>query len=381
MVIMTVNHTHFFFASPALTPGTVGSTTVAQFLTWWVALICAPVFVLLAGTGTYLRGVRGATRGDTARFLLTRGLWLVLLEVTFVRWGWTFSTDYALSSGEILWVTGWSMIALAGLQYLPLWAVASVAVALIAGHNAFDGVRADDLGGWRPVWLLLHGKGRDAAPDATNLIDLGDGRQFLVLYPLVPWVGVMAGGYVLGRLFTMPEAARRRWLVVLGAAMVGLFVLIRWPNAYGDPRPWSVQPDDLFTLFSFVRCEKYPPSLLYLLMTLGPALLLLAVPASWWGAAGRVFVTYGRSPMLYYLLHIPLIHGLAMVFAQLRYGDASFLSAKEWLTTPKYPSDWGYDLWVVYAVWLAVVVGLYPVCLWFGRLKQRRKNWWWLSYL
>lgn len=373
MAVMVVNHVHYYFTSPALTPLKMESTTVAQFLTAWVTHFCAPVFVLLAGTGASLRAARGSNRIDTAWFLLTRGLWIVLLEVTVVRWAWTFTPDMGHSSGQILWAIGWSMVALAGLQFLPLWTVGVFSVLLIACHNTFDHIRAEDLGVWWPAWLLAHGQG---------VISLGSGITFHVYYPLVPWIGVMSAGYTLGRLFTLPDARRRRWLIGIGGTLILLFLILRGANVYGDPKPWMVQPSPTFTALSFVNCTKYPPSLLYLLMTLGPALVFLAVPATWWGAAGRVLVTFGRSAMLYYLLHIPLVHGLAMAFALLRDGHSLFLVGNDWLIEPEhYPSDWGYSLWVVYAVWAGVLAALFPICRWFGRLKQRRKNWWWLSYL
>ena len=373
MVVMAIDHVHYYFTSPALTPLNVENTSPGQFLTRWLSHFCAPIFVFLAGTGAFLRGTRGASKADSSRFLITRGLWLVFLELVVVRWDWTFTADVGHSSGQVLWVIGWSMILLAGLIRLPIWALAGFSAALIVGHNSLDGIDPNTLGVWRPVWLLLHGQG---------LIEIAPGVTFNVYYPIIPWVGVMTAGYVFGTQLTLPAPERRRRLVIIGIVSVVSFVALRVANVYGDPRPWQVQRDDLFTMLSFLNCEKYPPSLLFLLVTLGPGILLLACPSSRWGLFGRVCGVYGRAPLLYYLLHIAIIHASALAFAELRYGDSSFLIGNEWLIAPEhYPPDWGYDLWVVYAVWAAVVIALYPVCSWFGRLKQRKKHWWWLSYL
>ncbi len=373
MIVMAIDHVHYYFTSPALTPLNVENTSLGQYLTRWLTHFCAPVFVFLAGTGAFLRGTRGASKADSSRFLITRGFWLVFLELIVVRWDWTFTGDVGHSSGQVLWVIGLSMIILAGLIHMPVWAQSLLSAALIVGHNVLDGIEPNTLGAWRPVWLLLHGQG---------LIEFAPGVTFNVYYPIIPWVGVMTAGYIFGTQLIHPEQERRRRLLIIGMLSVVFFVLLRAANVYGDPRPWQVQRDGLFTTLSFLNCEKYPPSLLFLLMTLGPGILLLACPSSRWGLFGRVCGVYGRAPLLYYLLHIAIIHASALGFAQLRYRDPSFLIGNEWLIAPEhYPPDWGYDLWVVYAVWAAVVTALYPVCYWFGRLKQRKRDWWWLSYL
>ncbi|HEV2863368.1 MAG TPA: heparan-alpha-glucosaminide N-acetyltransferase domain-containing protein [Pyrinomonadaceae bacterium] len=376
MVIMALDHARDFFHRDALLfdPTDLSKTNAALFITRWVTHFCAPVFVFLAGTGAFLSTSRGKTKGELARFLLTRGLWLILLEMTVVRSGWFFNFDLSLLFGQVIWALGWSMIALAGLIYLPVWAIAAFGLVMIAAHNLLDPVTSKSLGplGW--LWTVLH-QGGPIFPRP--------GMVFFVAYPLVPWVGVMAAGYAFGRVLLLEPARRRRLLLWLGSGAVALFVVLRAVNVYGDPAPWKTQDNWAFTFFSFINTQKYPPSLLYLLMTLGPALVFLALfDRSASGKLARPFVVFGRVPLFYYLLHLPLIHGAACLFALAKYGRAGWLF-QNWPppgSPPTYPTDYGYPLWVVYAVWLGAVLALYPLCLWFSRLKQRRRDAW-LSYL
>ena len=367
MVLMALDHTRDYFSNAtSFDPTDLTKTNAALFVTRWVTHFCAPVFVFLAGTGIFLSGARGKSKPELARFLLTRGLWLVLLELTLVKLGFDFTFDYHLSYGLVIWALGWSMVAMAGLIFLPVWAVAAFGVALIVGHNAFDGVKAESLGAFRWLWMILHEPG---------LLTWAPGRVFLVGYPLVPWVGVMAAGYGCGRLLTLEPARRRALLLRLGVGLMLAFVALRASRVYGDPRPWSAQPDWLFTLFSFVNCQKYPPSLLYLLMTLGPALVALALFRPEAGRWARPFVIFGRVPLFYYLLHLPLIHGAAVAVALFRYG-----TSVPSLTPGQAPPDWGFGLPAVYLAWALVVLALYPACRWFAGLKGRRRDRW-LSYL
>lgn len=377
MVIMALDHVRFFLHRDVLLgidPLDVTRTNAALFFTRWITHFCAPLFLFLAGTGAYLSARRGKTKNELARFLLTRGLWLILLEFTLVKFGWTFNFDYHLTFAVVLWALGWSMVALAGLIYLPTWAIAAVGVAMIAGHNLLDGVRPDSFGGLRWLWIILHGRGP---------IQLLPGRTMVVTYPLIPWVGVMAAGYGFGALLLREWRSRRKLLMRLGAALTVAFILIRATNAYGDPQPWAAQGSLLLTVLSFLNCEKYPPSLLFLLMTLGPSMFVLALFNERAGALSRPFVTFGRVPLFYYLLHFPAIHLFALALSYARYGQAPWL-----FTNPPwgpglmkaFPKDYGYNLLVVYVVWIATVVILYPACKWFAGVKRRRRDAW-LSYL
>ena len=378
MVIMALDHVRDFFHVYAKTfdPLDPSKTWTTLFFTRWITHFCAPTFVFLAGTGAFLSTRRGKTKNELSWFLLTRGLWLILLEVTAVRFGWFFNFDYHFVFVQVIWAIGWGMIVLAGLVFLPTRVIAAFGLALIFLHNALDGLRSQDFGAWRWLWVVLH---------ETNILFPREGSLVLIAYPLVPWVGVMAAGYAFGEILTLERERRRRLLFRVGFAAVALFVLLRWLNVYGDPLPWASQERGAwFTFLSFLNTQKYPPSLLFLLMTLGPSIIALAlfdrerVP----GALTRPFVTFGRVPLFYYLLHVPLMHLVAVVFAYVKYGHAEWL----FLNWPPpgqpqlEPKGYGYDLWVVYLVWLGVVLALYPLCRWFAAVKSRRRDAW-LSYL
>jgi uncharacterized membrane protein len=404
MVVMALDHVRDYFNNTLFTdPPTdatnLHTTNAALFLTRWVTHFCAPTFVFLAGTGAFLAGSRGKTRKQLSWFLLSRGLWLVLLEITLVRLGWSFNFHYGREfGGGVIWAIGWSMVLLSGLVFLPTSAVTVFGVALVAFHNLMDGKTAPQVGlpGW--LWVILHSPGDFRLLDTMPLKlqemlmevwpRLTDFR-FGTGYSLLPWLGVMSAGYGFGSLFLLDRAERRRQLFGLGIALSLVFVALRYSNAYGDPSawrdgdagPWSVQGNFAFTLFSFVNCHKYPPLLLFLLMTLGPAITALALFDRDCGRVGRFFVTFGRVPLFYYLFHIPLIHGLVVGTDYLRYGWSPYLSDAPWTIDRKHvPPNYGYDLPVVYLVWLSVVLLLYPLCWWFAGVKRRRKDAW-LSYL
>jgi uncharacterized membrane protein len=371
MVLMALDHVRGYFGTPLPNPTDLDHTNAALFLTRWISHLCAPTFIFLAGTGAYLASRRGMTRPRLAWFLLTRGLWIVFLELTLVKFSWSFSLDFHNYNAGVLWAIGWSMVVLAGLVFLPTGIVTAFGLVLIAGHNLLDSVRAADVGPFADLWEVLHRK--EMSRPEGPLRFFGGAITLGTQYPLIPWIGVMAVGYGLGVLLFLPTAARRRWLLGLGTALCLGFVLLRASNVYGDPDPWSGQRDGLFTLLSFLNCHKYPPSLLYLLMTLGPALLLLA----WFERAphlpGRPLLIFGRVPMFFYLIHLPLIHALAMVAAFVRYGPAI-------VDAVQIPEDYGYSLPVVYGIWLGIVLALYPLCRWFAGVKQRNRAAW-LSYL
>jgi len=378
MVIMALDHVRDFFHVYAKTfdPLDPSKTWTGLFFTRWITHFCAPTFVFLAGTGAFLSTRRGKTKKELSWFLLTRGLWLILLELTLVRLGWFFNFDYHFVFVQVIWAIGWGMIVLAGLVFLPTRFIAAFGLALIFLHNALDGLQAKDFGAWRWLWVVLH---------ETNITMPQPGFLFLVAYPLVPWVGVMAAGYAFGEILTLERERRRRLLFGIGLTAVALFVALRAINVYGDPLRWATQErGPWFTFLSFLNTQKYPPSLLFLLMTLGPSIIALALfdrereP----GALLRPFVTFGRVPLFYYLLHVPLMHVVAVVFAYVKYGRAEWL----FLNWPPpnqpqlEPEGYGYNLWVVYAVWLGVVAALYPLCRWFATVKARRRDAW-LSYL
>jgi uncharacterized membrane protein len=376
MVIMALDHVRDFFSNAyALDPTDLTQTNAALFFTRWITHFCAPVFVFLAGTGAFLSTSRGKTNGDLAAFLLSRGLWLVFLDLFFVHtFGWWFNFDYHLLYADVLWALGWSMVVMAALVFLPVWTITAIGVAMVALHNLFDAVRADSFGSFRWLWAILH---------TGDILDPLPGTHLVPGYPLVPWIGVMAVGYGFGTLLLRPQDERRKWLLGLGVGLTLAFIVIRATNLYGDPHAWVVQKTRLFTFFSFLNCEKYPPSLLYLLMTLGPAIIALALFERISHPLSRPVVILGRVPLFFYLLHILVIHALAVGFAFARYGQADWMFKN--VTVPSnavlpYPPGYGYNLMTVYAIWLGVVLVLYPACQWFADVKGRHREAW-LSYL
>lgn len=369
MVVMALDHVRDFFHYARFDPLDLTQTTPVLFITRWVTHHCAPTFVFLAGTGAFLSLGRGKTKADLARFLLTRGLWLIVLELTAVRFGWMFNFDYSFVFGQVIWALGWAMIVLAALIYLPRIALAVVAFGMIALHNAFDGVSPETFGALGWLWQILH---------VQSPIEFGAGRVFFVIYPLIPWVGVMAAGYLFGSVLQKEEGERRRTLYRIGFGAIGGFILLRAINIYGDPHPWSAQGTMVNTVLSFIDTHKYPPSLLYLMMTIGPAIAVLPLFERWKGVLAGFLTVFGRVPLFFYVLHIPLIHLLAVGGAMLQGFNPSFLFSND------FPGMWGasygFSLPVVYLVWICVVLALYFPCRWFARVKRRRKDVW-LSYL
>jgi uncharacterized membrane protein len=369
IVLMALDHVRFFLSDARFDPTDPARTTAALFATRWITHLCAPVFMFLAGVGARLSLGRGRDNRFLSRFLLTRGLWLVVLELTVARAAWQFNLDYGYTAALVLWALGWCMIALAVLVRLPdLW-IAAVGGGMILLHNALDRFSAEDFGRFGWLWKILHEPGTLA---------LGGGVELYIVYPLVPWIGVMALGYGCGVVFTRPPAERDRFCVRLGLALCAGFLILRGVNGYGDPSPWSSQVTAGRTVLSFFNTTKYPPSLTYLLMTLGPGLLLAPLLDRTRGWLTDIVRTLGQVPLFFWLLHVPLIHLVAVAFSLTRYG-----SVVPWLVEnppANPPPNYGYSLWVVYAVTIGVVAALYPLCRWFAGLKKRRRAVW-LSYL
>lgn len=367
MILMALDHTRDFFGNSGLNPTDPTTTTIPLFFTRWITHFCAPVFFLLTGTGAYL-SLRKKSKSELSEFLFTRGLWLIFLELTVVRClGWQFNFDYHLLILNVLWALGWAMIVLSALVYLPAWAVTAFGVVLIAAHNLFDNIDSSNV-----IWSILH---------SPNILYKSPSHAIFVAYALVPWVGVTAAGYGLGQIYVWPSARRRLFLLPLGAGLTVAFIILRAINIYGDPNRWVTQRSPAFTPLSFLNTTKYPPSLLYLLMTLGPALLFLWAVDSTTPHWLRPALVFGKVPMFFYLLHIPLIHLLALATCYARYGHVHWMFESSrfpnFPITP--PPGWGYPLPVVYLVWVLVIVMLYPLCRWFGGVRQRRGDAW-LSY-
>ncbi|MDQ6635721.1 MAG: heparan-alpha-glucosaminide N-acetyltransferase domain-containing protein [Gemmatimonadota bacterium] len=368
MIIMALDHTRDYFTFPGQDPTDLSKATAALFMTRWITHFCAPVFFLLTGTGAYL-SLRKKSPSQLSRYLLTRGLWLLFLEAVVMRcFAYQFNFDYRVTLLIVLWALGWSMIALSVLVRLPTAVVATIGAILIVGHNLFDGVK------WaNPLWTILH---------APGFLLNTPAHVVFVTYPLIPWIGVTGVGYALGQSYDWDAERRRTFLVRLGLALSVAFVALRAINVYGDPSRWSAQSTALFTVLSFLNTTKYPPSLLFLLMTLGPALLLLRAFDGGTPRVLRPALVIGKVPLFYFMLHFALIHLFAVIVCYVRYGTAHWMFESPDLANYPFitPPEWGYPLPIVYLVWAAVVLTMYPLCRWFAALKQRRRDPW-LSYL
>ena len=375
LVIMALDHVRDFFHYGLLfgaDPTDLATTTPGLFLTRWITHFCAPVFVFLAGTSAYLYG-RTRTKAQLSRFLWSRGSWMIFAEVIIVAFGWQFDPRFTFTMLAVFWAIGVSMIALAMLVFLPLRGVLGIGLLIVLGHNLLDHLPVAENGIIGTLFDALHRGGE---------FQLAPGRVIVFAYPVLPWIGTMAVGYAFGRLFAedVPSAQRQRTLYRLGFAAIALFGVLRGGNIYGDLAPWVDQPTTTYDLLSILNTTKYPPSLLYLCMTLGPALLLLA-----W-AEGRTlrwsapFITLGRVPFFYYMVHIYVIHLLATVAMALQ-GQPWHETVFQATLDPKDYVDNGFPLWVVYAVWISVVLAIYFPCRWFARYRAEHKEKWWLSYL
>jgi len=368
IVLMALDHARGYFGPAPYGPEDLSRASAFLFLTRWVTHFCAPVFVFLAGLGTALLQARGKSRAEISQFLVSRGVWLVFIELTVINLSWLDFYYGDVLTIQVIWALGISMILLAGMIWLPRWQIAALAIALVAGHNLFDGIQPDDLGGWAPVWGVLH---------AHYRIPLTEDLGVFTLYPLVPWMGVMALGYLAGSLYELEPERRRRLLARLGVGLTIAFIALRLVNLYGDPHLWSVQEKGFpFTMLSFLNTTKYPASLLFLLMTLGPALWLLAYLEKVSGSVARFFVLFGRVPFFFYIAHVPLIHAGAALWFWTRHGTVGPWFRKPWESLDGYEPN----LFVVYAAWVLVVLALYPLCRWFAGVKRRSPNPW-LKYL
>ena len=369
MILMALDHTREYFGATAISPTDLTRTSAALFMARWITHICAPTFFFLTGTSACLTLGR-RTIPQLSRLLITRGAWLIVLELTIVRcFGYQFNVDYRVTMLVVLWALGWAMIVLGLLVHLPMAAIIAGGAGLIAAHNLLDPVRAASLGALAPLWTILHAPGIVVATPRYTVF---------AAYPLVPWIGVTAVGFGLGSLYAPGDDRRRRTLLRLALASIVGFVVLRWVNVYGDPSPWTTQRSPLFSLLSFVNTTKYPPSLLFLLMTLGPALLILWLADARTPPLLRPAVVVGKVPLFYFVLHLSLIHLLAVVVCYARYGSAHWMFESprldQYPITP--PPGWGYSLPIVYVLWTIVVVALYPLCRWYAARRVRGGAWW-----
>ena len=375
MIIMALDHVRDYFHADAFIndPLDLNTTTPLLYFTRWITHYCAPLFMFLSGTSAALVGQR---KGKTylTRFLLTRGLWLIFLELTVVCFAWFFNPTFTTQLLGVIWALGFSMIFLAAFIHLPKALTITIGLLMVFGHNLLDGVQVNSSTGATFAWSVVH---------QFNLLELG-AFNVLVAYPLIPWIGVMALGYCLGDVYKKETDAqkRKRFLLMLGIACVLLFTLLRYINVYGDPSKWTEQRSGFYTFLSFLKVSKYSPSLFYLLITIGPGLIFLALSEQWNNGIARRIKTIGRVPMFYYLMHLYLIHIGAML--------ATILSGRSWTDMVNF-STWisfepklqgyGFSLGITYAVWATLIIVLYFLCKLYDRYKSSHREKWWLSYL
>lgn len=366
MALMALDHVRVFFSNVGFRATDLTQTTVPLFLTRWITHLCAPSFIFLAGVAVYLYSIRKQTsQPDLSKYLIIRGLFLIFLELTIVRLGWFFDLTYTFSAAGVLWAIGWSMIFLAALIHLPIRIIASIGILIIFGHNLLDPIQAEKLGRFGWIWSILHEPG---------MLTPIPGKFFFISYPLIPWIGVIAIGYVFGTVFTQELSQRLKLLWRWGLSCLLGFIVLRFLNIYGDPNPWSFQANISYTILSFVNCHKYPPSLLYLLMTLGLMFLLLYVFEKYRIKILKPLILLGQAPLFFYIVHIWLIHGLAIMLAIPKYGlKAVFFP---FLISRMMPVDYGYELSTIYSLWIVIMILLYATCNWFLSYKARSQKWW-----
>lgn len=370
MIIMALDHVREFFHHSArvFDPLDLRYTSVFIFSTRWITHFCAPVFVFLAGTSAFLTLQRKGQRG-LSWFLFTRGLWLVIAELTVVNFGFDFLQIFSVVILETIWALGISMIALSVLLYLPKPLLLIIALVIVAGHDSLDNIRVTGNSATSLIWSLLH---------QPNLFVFGKFR-LLVAYPVLPWIGVMALGYCFGEFYRRYSPSKRiRIFLALGIISIIIFVALRSTNLYGDPAKWSHQKNTLFTLLSFINTSKYPPSLLFILMTLGPAILFLAFVEIPLNKITNLIAVYGRVPLFYFIVHIFFIHIAYILIGIITATDIGKLFRSN-LIEPI--PEFGFKLWIVYVIWIAIVALLFPLCKWYDAYKTANKQKWWLSYL
>jgi uncharacterized membrane protein len=375
MIVMALDHTRDYFHADAylFDPLDLQKTNVILFFTRWITHFCAPIFILLAGTSAFISGQR-KTKKELASFLLKRGLWLIILELTIVNFAWFFNPGFQLILLAVIWIIGVSMIFLAGFIFLPRKVIFSIGILLIAGHNLLDHTHFPYHTATGFVWGLLH----------DQKIFLFGNTTIMEAYQIIPWIGVMALGYCLGSLYAkgFDASKRKRILLRTGIVSILLFIIIRAINVYGNQEVWSTQRSPVFSLLSFLNISKYPPSLDYLLLTEGFALIFLALTENISNRITNIISVYGRVPMFFYLLHLYVIHLAAMLAAVLtgfKWTDMAFFY--RWTTSMPTLKGYGFSLGVVYLVWIAVVVVLYPLCKIYDQYKSAHKEKWWLGYL
>lgn len=375
MVIMALDHVrdYFHYGSFFIDPTNLQTTTPLLFFTRFITNFCAPVFVFLSGTSAFLYGTN-KTKPQLFKFLFTRGIWLIFLEIVVNTFIWTFDVTYSLQIFQVIFAIGFSMICLSFLIYLPKKVILLVGIILIAGHNALDNIVMQGQSFQSIIWYFLH---------QDNALVYGSNHMVILHYPLIPWIGLMALGYLFGSFYQkdFDVSLRKKWLLRLGLGALFLFVILRGFNVYGDLMPWSVQDTTTKSILSFFKVTKYPPSLLFLCITLGPAMIFLYAFENTKNKITDFFLVFGRVPLFYYFLHMLVIHILAIIGILIFGGNWQdmIVTGKSFMSETL--KTYGYSLFIVYVVWISVVLLLYPLCKKYMIYKANNKDKWWLSYL
>ena len=374
MIIMALDHVrdYFFFGSFTSNPTDLDSTTPLLFYTRIITHYCAPVFVLLTGTSAYLYGTKKNKR-DLSKFLLTRGIWLIFLEIIVNNFIWFFDPSYSFIVLQVIWAIGFSMLFLSGIIYFSNKIISVIGLVIICFHNLFDTFIYEGQSLYAILWYFLH---------QQSMIKISEHTSLAFGYPIIPWVGLMALGYVMGSLYTEYQSKERASLLMkFGIYSVLAFIVLRLTNFYGEPNHFAIQEKISFSVMALFNTTKYPPSLLYLLMTIGPSLIVLSIIEKYKNKITDFFIVFGRVPLFYYFSHVFLIHITAIIFLMIENKDYSImLNMTPFLPNQYQLMEYGYPLWVVYLVWVIVILILYPICYKYMKYKSNSKKWW-LSYL
>ena len=370
IIFMALDHTRDYFHAQSFLfdPTDPEKTHFVLFFTRWITHYCAPAFSLLAGISAFLVGMRKSKR-ELSSFLLKRGLWLIFIEFTVVIFGWNFNISFSSFGLLVIWSLGISMIFLAAIIHLPMKSILILSLLLIFGHNLLDKVSFDH----NLLWAVIHERGK---------FDIFNGIRLRVVYPIVPWIGVMSLGYYLGKFYDKTVEARKRQqlFIVIGLSAILLFLIVRSINLYGNPKNWETYDTVMKTLYSFMNPLKYPPSLSYLLMTLGPVMLFLGISENAKGKVSDFFSAFGKVPFFFYIIHIYVIHLGALLLAQLTGFGWHAMVLTGFVSFESQLVGYGVSLGYVYVIWVSIILLLYPLCKRFSKYKLNHKEKWWLSY-
>lgn len=368
IVLMALDHIRDYWSPNAFSAEDLVYTTPSLFMTRWITHFCAPAFILLAGISAYLQLAKYGDKSILSRYLLSRGLWLIVLEVIIVNISWNAGLPVDHLWLQVIWVIGLSMIICAGAIWLPDLPLILLAIGMIAGHDLLNGVQLAPE--WQWLWHILHQQG--------GFDVFGGQYRVFIAYPLLPWPGVMLLGYLLGRLFVYAPQRVVYWCTLLGCTALGTFVLLRALGYYGDPSSFVAQPTLVFSLLSFLNVSKYPPSLQFLCVTLGLCLLMLALAQRYKFPGANLLAVFGKVPLFFYLLHIPLINLSSQIWTFISYGKAVNMlkaSSEEW------PVGYQPALWRVYLVWAVLLSVTYFLCRTYWQLKSTRRDVWLLRWI